>query len=327
MLKETLAAVARGLALFLGLFDLLNLLAGVLNPGLNLNLWWIDLRFLPYWLSWLFLVFAAFCLIEIALGASRPWPRRINLSVVLILLYFSALNARQYYELRASGGIYSGPPVPFSLLLGAAFAFIFLVMLGRQPLKLPAIGKTLLVLSFLASFAAFPVLQIYCFGATDYRRQADVIVVFGAQARDNDHPSTALADRVRTAVMLYHEGLAPRLIFSGGPAKNGAHETEAMRRLAMKLGVPDSAIILDKQGLSTHDTVMDTGRIFSRLHFRRILAVSHAFHLPRIKMSYQRAGWEVFTVPLYRPAMSSSEYRFMLIRETAALWAYYLRGA
>ena len=39
--------VPRGLAAFLGGFTLLNLFSGLLSPGFDCNLWWVDFRPAP----------------------------------------------------------------------------------------------------------------------------------------------------------------------------------------------------------------------------------------------------------------------------------------
>ena len=75
----------------------------------------------------------------------------------------------------------------------------------------------------------FPLAQVFFFGTTDYRRQADVAVVFGAQVHDDGSPSTALVDRVTTACDLYHEGTVPVLIMSGAVGESGYDEAEVMR--------------------------------------------------------------------------------------------------
>ncbi|RPI60183.1 MAG: YdcF family protein [Planctomycetaceae bacterium] len=102
------------------------------------------------------------------------------------------------------------------------------------------------------------------------------------------------------------------------------HETEVMRDLAVGWGVPADDIILDRDGLNTHDTVTNTAEMFAPLGATRVLAVSHFYHLPRVKMSYQRHGIAVYTVP----AQCSYTLRglpFFMAREVAALWAYYLQ--
>src|SRR5439155_17548504 len=113
---------------------------------------------------------------------------------------------------------------------------------------------------------------------------------FGAKAYADGTPSDALADRVRTACALYRDGLAPRLLFSGGPG-----EPAAMQHLAASLGVPEAAVLRDSEGVNTESTARNTVAL---LHApSRVLAVSHFYHLPRIKMTYQRYGSEVYTVP------------------------------
>jgi vancomycin permeability regulator SanA len=45
-------------------------------------------------------------------------------------------------------------------------------------------------------------------------------------------------------VKLYQQGLAPLLIFFGGPGDGAISEPQAMRKLAISMGVPDAAILL-----------------------------------------------------------------------------------
>src|SRR6185503_7842801 len=100
-------------------------------------------------------------------------------------------------------------------------------------------------------------------GKTEYRRHADAIIVFGARAYADGRPSDALADRVRTACQLYHEGWAKKLILSGGPGDGAIHETESMRRLAIQLGIPADAVLLDPQGLNTRATLANSKAILA----------------------------------------------------------------
>src|SRR5437016_2572697 len=59
-------AAPRGLALFLGAFSLLNLLARFRSARLDENLWWIDLRWCPSAVANTFLLFSAICLVAFA---------------------------------------------------------------------------------------------------------------------------------------------------------------------------------------------------------------------------------------------------------------------
>src|SRR5258706_51852 len=165
-----------------------------------------------------------------------------------------------------------------------------------------------------------PLAQISLSGAPDYRRKADLIVVFGARAYANGRPSDALADRVRTGAALYRAGFAPRLVFSGGPGEGALDEPAVMARYAESLGVPESAILRDPLGINTESTVRNTAALGDR---QRVLAVSHFYHLPRIKMTFQRYGMNVYTVPSETTVRQGMP--FNLVREDVAFWAYYLR--
>jgi vancomycin permeability regulator SanA len=237
------------------------------------------------------------------------------------------LDARAAWSVFQSGAVTPRFPIPLSV--GWALLCFTLAWLARprsvaEPRhwsQAPVIGSVCL-----AFIVVFPATQFVAYGMTDYRRAADVIVVFGARAYADGRPSDALADRVRTAVEVYHEGYAPRLIMSGGPGDGDVHEAEAMRSLAMELGVPEEAIELDRGGLNTEASVVNTTASLEAHGETRVLAVSHDFHLPRIRMAYQRAGYSsVATVP----AGEGSRLRqtpFLWLRETAAFWVYWARG-
>ena len=163
-----------------------------------------------------------------------------------------------------------------------------------------------------------------CFGKTDYHRPADIAVVLGCRVYADGRPSDALKDRVRTACQLYRDGLARRLLLSGGPGDGPITETEAMREMAIQLGVKPGDILLDNEGLNTQATVRNSKAIFSKLKVTRVLVVSHFYHLPRIKLAYQRAGLEVYTVPA-KESYLLRQMPYNMAREVAALWVYFVR--
>jgi uncharacterized SAM-binding protein YcdF (DUF218 family) len=292
--------------------------------GFDANIWWIDFQPLPHAASRLILVLTAAALLNYGVrGRLRRAERIAAIAVISLLLVFTLGNIVQFYLLMGTGRIASGFPLPFSLFITLSLLAILAGLnRDREEGLRPPLRPMLVALG--VSLILFPLLQIFCFGTTDYRRPADAAVVFGAKAYANGVPSTALADRVRTACELYHAGLVRTLVFSGGPGVGKVHETESMRRLAVSLGVPDSAIVRDELGLSTHETCENTDRIFRSMGIRRVLAVSNFYHLPRIKMTYQRERREVFTVPARDSYISGTPLQ--LGREVLALWAYYLGG-
>jgi len=326
-LGQTGVAAARGLALFIGGFSLLNVLGELRYPGFDANLWWIDLRPLDKGLSATFLAVASILLIAYGTRPPRRTIRRtVTTAAVTILLAVATANAVVFHLLASGRVIAAGCPVAFSLFVAAGLT---IVLLGSwaDPLPMPVRRWTDgLVIGFVlaACAVAFPLGQMFCFGMTDYRRPADVAVVFGARVYADGSLSQALGDRVRTACSLYQDGLVRKVVMSGGPRDGEIHETEGMRRMALHLGVPEADILVDERGLNTQATVRSTCGIFAARGLATVLVVSHFYHLPRIKLAYQRQGWEVYTVPA-RQARPLTALPLYMAREIAALWLYYLR--
>jgi|SRR6266850_53320 len=317
--------VARSFALFFGWFTLVNLVGEVVFRGFDANGWWIDLRFLPLILSRAVLAVSA--LVLLAFGLRPPnsaWRRALTGTVAVVLGLVTLFNAAQFYQLLVRGIVFAGLPIAFSLFITFGFLLITLHCIGSAPYRVEGQRIVRVVICLLAWMGTFPLLQTLCFGKTDYRRTADVAVVFGARAYADGTPSDALADRVRTGCELYQQGRVKRLIFSGGPGDGLIHETEAMRRMATSLGVKDEDILLDAGGLNTDNTVRHTIALFKKIGAKRVLTVSHFYHLPRIKMAYQRQGLEVYTVPA-KESYFLRQTPYSVAREVAAFWAYYLR--
>jgi uncharacterized SAM-binding protein YcdF (DUF218 family) len=312
-------------ALFLGGFTLLNLADSRLHPRHDGNLLWIDLRRLPAPSGEAVLALASALFLWLA-ARPRParWRRWTTAGVTAVLVGTALVNAAAYWSLLGRGRFHAAPPLPLSVPV-ALLLLLVLVPLLRPPNRPPgAVWSFALALPLLA--AGFPLAQFVFYGGTDYRRPADAIVVFGARAYADGRPSRALADRVRTGCELYRQGLAPYLVLSGGPGDGEVHETEAMRRLALDLGVPPEAILLDREGVDTRATVANTSRMLEDRGLRRLLAVSHDYHLARIKMAYGRAGPRVFTVPA-RETQVIAKMPYLVAREVVAFWVYWLRDA
>lgn len=318
--------VVRGIAGFVGGFTLTNLIGSLRSPRFDASHWWISAEALPsaIWTPCLFV--SALLLIAFACKPPRAGSGRAQATVFFcaVLMVVTAVNGITFFNLVARGAIGPGVPFPLSFLFTTALGLVAWNAL-RGPPRAESRGSCLKVIATLAMCVmVFPASQIFFFGKTDHRRGADAAVVFGARAYADGRPSDALGDRVLTACELYRRGTVSKLIFSGGPGDGAIHETESMRRMAVGLGVKESDIIVDLWGVSTQATVQNTVPLFEQLGFRRVLAVSHYFHLPRIKMTYQRRGVEVYTTPA-RERYILRQTPFLLLRETAAWWVYYWR--
>ena len=319
-------AAARGLALLLGAFCLLNVLGELRNPGFHANLWWIDLRFANRAVNKSLMVAAGVGLILFAARPRFAPLRGWGLGLILALLISAAaFNWWTFHRLVTAHVVQSRAIVPLSAVVVCILAFILWGLVFRsRSVASKLLDRAAMISTVALAALLFPLAQMYCFGMTDYRRPADFILVFGCHVNADGRLSMALADRVTAGVELYHAGFADRLLFSGGPGDGDIHETEAMRNLAMELGVPAEVIELDRNGLNTQATVRNLVQRYSWGAVQpRVLAVSNFYHLARIKLCFRRSGWEVWTVPAVDSRRLYYLERYML-REVAALWWYYL---
>ncbi|CAG0998881.1 hypothetical protein PHYC_02741 [Phycisphaerales bacterium] len=337
-MRRYLLAAPHSASLLLGLCLLINSIASLCRPELNATEWLIDLRHVPLRTVIAILIAAPLLAWPLSpapspprggLGRARRAAQVITIAArvaSLSLAFIALVNSANYYRLLATGAIDASIPIPLSLLTAGVAFLVFLAARPASPN--PRSARSLLhTLALSPAWGlAFLLAQILAFGSTDYRRPADAIVVFGARVYADGTPSLALEDRVRSAAALYHRGLAPAILMSGGPGDGPISEPQAMKHLATRLGVPAAAIITDERGENTERTVRNTGAILTPELGRapRVIAVSHDYHLARIKITFQRAGIHAFTVPAAESRTLARKPLF-ITREVAALCLYYLR--
>jgi SanA protein len=214
-------------------------------------------------------------------------------------------------------------PLPPAVALSVvALAAVGLLVRARTPRGEAAPSPRMRVAVYLACVVLLPLALEVFDGRVDERGPADAAVVFGARVYADGRCSPALADRVRTAVRLHRAGLVHTLVFSGGPGDGAIAEPDAMRALAIKMGVPASAIRLDPGGVSTRATVVNTAPLLAPMG--RVLAVSHAYHLPRVRSSYAARGLAVRCVPA-EESYTLTQMPWLMAREILSLWAHWGR--
>jgi vancomycin permeability regulator SanA len=137
-----------------------------------------------------------------------------------------------------------------------------------------------------------------------------VAIVFGAGVRADGSLTSALADRVDTAVELYHAGKVQKLLMSGDNSRPGYDEPTAMKGYALSRGVPASAIELDFAGYHTHRTCARARRTFG---VSEALLVTQGYHLPRALYLCRAVGIDAVGVIADRRLYQ--RYLWYLLRE------------
>ncbi|MEJ1097727.1 MULTISPECIES: YdcF family protein [unclassified Pseudoxanthomonas] len=141
------------------------------------------------------------------------------------------------------------------------------------------IGRLLLlVVIWLIGVAAY----IIWTGQRDDAGPADAIIVLGAAAYDAK-PSPVFEERIRHGIDLFHRGLAPKLIFTGGYGGAGARfsESQVARRYALRQGVPEKAILIESISRNTHENLRQASTLMQNHNLHSAIIVSDPLHMAR----------------------------------------------
>lgn len=130
--------------------------------------------------------------------------------------------------------------------------------------------------------------------------EADIIIVLGALVRPDGEPGPAIERRMEVAISLYRAGAAPRLLLSGG-GTGAVTEAEAMRRLAVAAGVPESAILLETKSADTVENALECAKLLAADPPAAVLLVTDAAHARRARLLFRMAG-----LPVRRVATAES---------------------
>ena len=122
-------------------------------------------------------------------------------------------------------------------------------------------------------------------------------IVFGAGIFRDGRLTSQLSDRVATAADLYLAGKVEKLLMSGDNRFVDYNEPAAMRAYALRLGVPDDAIVLDYAGRRTYDTCYRARDIFE---VQDVILLTQRYHLPRALYTCNLLGVNAVGVPADR---------------------------
>ncbi|KAF0108314.1 MAG: hypothetical protein FD146_888 [Anaerolineaceae bacterium] len=152
-----------------------------------------------------------------------------------------------------------------------------------------------------------------------------VAIVFGAGLWRDGSATPILHDRVAAAADLYRAGKVERILMSGDNRFVDYNEPAAMRELALSLGVPDEAIVLDYAGRRTYDTCYRAKAIFG---VTEAILVTQEFHLPRALYLCNRLGVDSVGVEADRRDYRRSSVLYWNLRELLAtvnaLWEVHI---
>jgi uncharacterized SAM-binding protein YcdF (DUF218 family) len=196
---------------------------------------------------------------------------------------------------------------------------------GRSRILVRAVLIGLVGSTAVAGYAAY---RIWDQAGRDERRAADAIVVMGAAQYDG-RPSRLFAARLDHAIALYHQGLAPRIIVTGGK-REGDRTTEAAsaRAYAIRHDIPDDAILAEDTSRTTLQSVRRVAALMEGEGLRSAVFVSDPTHMLRVLRMAADSGIDAYGSPTRTsPLEADASARIdATVHELGALALYFVTG-
>ncbi|MEO5590674.1 MAG: YdcF family protein, partial [Gemmatimonadaceae bacterium] len=138
---------------------------------------------------------------------------------------------------------------------------------------------------------------VLLFSSLDQARPAESIVVLGAAQYDGK-PSPVLKARLDHGIELWDRGMARVLIVTGGRGFGDTTSEAAVgRAYALKHGVPDTAILMEKEGRTTRESMLGVAAMLDGRGGKTAILVSDPFHMLRLSIIGRRFGLVPYTSP------------------------------
>lgn len=170
--------------------------------------------------------------------------------------------------------------------------------------------------------------RIWDQGNRDERPAADAIVVLGAAQYDG-RPSPLFAARLDHAIELFHAGVAPRLIVTGG-RREGDRMTEASAAegYAMRRDVPAEAILLEDQSGNTLESIRGVATLMRDGGLASAVFVSDPSHMLRVLRMAADEGIAAYGSPTRTSPLERDPIRRVdaIVHELGALAVYFVSG-
>jgi vancomycin permeability regulator SanA len=170
-----------------------------------------------------------------------------------------------------------------------------LPLTGRQLVLLLTCGVGLLVMILIAINAyVLSVATPLVVSERSELTQADAVLILGAGVRADGELGIILRDRVNTAVGVYRDGYADKILMSGDNGQIAYDEVTPVLQYLLAAGIPAEDIFLDYAGFNTYDSVY---RAYAVFKVDRLIVVTQPFHIDRAVFIADRLGLEVHGYP------------------------------
>lgn len=225
---------------------------------------------------------------------------------------------------------------PLFVAVIASLSLLFRFRGGRNFRAAYRVGLGGLVLVLVLTsypFVALVSIPLMSWVPKNTNEKADAVVVLGSDATPFGAPTGGSSERAFVGVQVFLAGRAPFVVLTGASGRDSLGGARAMRIIARGMDVPDSCIVL-APGFNTYHEGLSTRRQVDPARVRKIVLVTHAYHIPRAAAVFRRQGFVVVPHAVPAPRLSWMD-RFSwwnivrlqgVCHEYVGLLVYRLRG-
>jgi uncharacterized SAM-binding protein YcdF (DUF218 family) len=155
---------------------------------------------------------------------------------------------------------------------------------------------------------------------------AEAIVVLADSVNAYGALSESSLRRTLHGILLYRQGFAPRLVFSGPANQQGIVEAEVRAAMARQLGIAPTAILTEIRGHTTREEAARLASLLQPMGVHTILLVTDPEHLVRAQPLFAHVGFTVHPAPVVEGARTRLQLTREVVQEFLARLYYRLAG-
>jgi uncharacterized SAM-binding protein YcdF (DUF218 family) len=150
----------------------------------------------------------------------------------------------------------------------------------------------------LVIFTPLPNVLMQSAGVPVQLQPAAAIVVLGGGMEDDGVLTSSSLRRALYGIILYHQGFAPLLAFSGPASEDSREEAAVRAEMARLFGVLPSAIVTETAAQTTREEALRMAALLQPMDVYQILLVTSYEHMTRSRRLFENAGFTVQPAPV-----------------------------
>ena len=146
-------------------------------------------------------------------------------------------------------------------------------------------------------YILYNAISIWNYAEVDEKQEADVIIVLGAAATDEE-VSPVFRERINHGIWLYQNGYGKKIIITGGYGE-GNQYSDAYIGLcyAKEQGIPEEDILIEENSTITQENLENSKTIMDDNKYEKALIVSDPLHMKRAMLLAKDVGINAYSSP------------------------------